>query len=70
MAYGYQVRIPTVFGTGLSVMSRAGATLIPAVQGDPVLEIRLNATRKVPANDSGSGTLPEHAVMPCGVIRW
>ena len=70
MAYGYQVRIPTVRGTGLSVMSRAGAALISAVQGHPALEIRLNATRKVAANDSGSGTLPKHAVMLCGVIIW
>ncbi len=70
MAYSNQVRIPTVFGTGLFVMSWAGVALIPAVQGDPVFEIRLRATGKAPANDSGSGTLPEHAVMPCGVIRW
>ena len=49
---------------------RAGAAPITAVQGDPVFEIRLNATRKIPANDSGSGTLPEHGVMLCGVIRW
>ena len=70
MAYGYQVRTPIVCGAGLTVMLQAGAALISEIQGDSGFGIRLNATRKVPAKDSGSGALPGHGVMLCGVIRW
>ena len=56
MAYGYQVRTPIVCGAGLTVMLQAGAALISDMQGDSGFEMRLNATRKEPANASGSDT--------------
>ena len=56
MAYSCQVRIPIACGAGLTVMSQADAALTSAKQGDSGFGMRLNATRKEPANASGSDT--------------
>ncbi len=49
---------------------RLGWRLTSAVQGDPGFEVTLDATRREPANDAGSGAPIEHAVMLRVAIRW
>ena len=49
---------------------RIGWRLTSAVRGDPGFEVTLDATRKEPANDNGSGTPAEHGVMLRAAVRW
>ena len=49
---------------------RIGWRLTSAVRGDPGFEVNLDATRREPANDAGSGAPVEHGVMLRSAIRW
>ena len=49
---------------------RLGWRLTPAGPGAGGVEVSLDATRREPANDAGSGAKPEHGVMLRGAMRW
>ena len=49
---------------------RIGWRLTSVVRGDPGFEVKLDATRREPANDNGAGTPVEHGVMLRSAIRW
>ena len=49
---------------------RIGWRFTSVIRGDPGFEVNLDAMRREPANDAGSGAPAEHGVMLRGAIRW